>query len=61
MKPKVPGPTPEQQQQMEMAQQENLRATQSDLALRTDYYRRLMSPRLSLAGGKSIGSISIMR
>lgn len=46
---------------MDLAKSQNLRATQADLTDRTAYYRRMLSPRLSLAGGRSIASLPIMR
>lgn len=54
MRPKIPAETPEQKQQRVRAESENVAAMQSQLRDQTSYYRRLRSPRVSLATGRPL-------
>ena len=54
MKAKVPAETPEQQQQRIKAESDNLRAVQDGLGGRTAMFRRLTSPRVSIATGRRL-------
>lgn len=47
--------TAEQKQQRLIAERENTTAMQQYLQSQTKFYRRLRSPRVSMATGKSIG------
>lgn len=47
--PKPPAETPEQKQQRLRAENENMRAMQVQAQDRTTFFRRLRSPRLSIA------------
>lgn len=61
MKPKIPEETPEQKQQRLRAEQGNTRAMQSYLQDRTMSYRRLASPRISIATGRSRAAMPLVR
>jgi hypothetical protein len=52
MKPKSVGPTAEQKQQEERAKSDNLKAIQEGLGNQTAMFRRLQSPRVSIATGR---------
>lgn len=54
MKPKMPKETTEQKQQRLRAESDNLRSMQELLQVRTSMYRRLQSPRVSIATGRSL-------
>lgn len=53
-KPKAPEETPEQKAQRERARTENIRATQEGLQGQTAQFRRLRSPRVSIATGRRL-------
>lgn len=61
MRPKIvqAKPSAEQIQQRKLARRENIRSTQDDLAQRTDLYRRLMAPRVSIATGRTFTGIPL--
>lgn len=52
MKPKIPAETHEQAQQRMKAETSNTQAMQSQLQERTAMFRRINSPRVSLATGR---------
>lgn len=53
MKPKAPGETAEQKAVRIRSEQDNVRSIQEGAAQRTNVFRRLKSPRVSLATGNS--------
>lgn len=53
MKPKTPKESPEQAQQRRRAESDNVRSMQEYLKVRTGVYRRLQSPRISIATGRT--------
>jgi hypothetical protein len=55
-----PAETEEQKQQRVQAEQDNVRSIQQTAQRRTSIYRRLMSPRVSLATGARTSSMGII-
>jgi hypothetical protein len=58
---KPPAETPEQKQQRIRAESDNLRAMQDGLQSRTTMFRRLQSPRISIATGLSSAAVPLVR
>lgn len=61
MKASVPKETTEQKQQRLRADSDNLRSMQELLQVKTGIFRRLQSPRVSIATGKSTAAVPITR
>lgn len=61
MKVKAPAESPEQRQQRVRAESANLRATQDYLKDQTDVFRRIKSPRVSIATGRSTAAVPLTR
>lgn len=61
MKPKQVAETTEQKQQRLRAESDNLRSMQDYLQVKTGTFRRLQSPRISIATGRSIAAVPLTR
>lgn len=59
MKASVPKETTEQKQQRLRAESDNLRSMQELLQVKTGIFRRLESPRVSIATGKSTAAVPL--
>lgn len=61
MKPKTPKETTEQTQQRLRAESDNLRSMQELLQIKTGMFRRMQSPRISIATGRSVAAVPLTR
>lgn len=61
MKPKMPKETKEQAQQRLRAESDNVRSMQEYLQVKTGMFRRLQSPRISIATGRATVGVPLTR
>lgn len=60
MTPAIPKETAEQRQQRIRAENDNIRAVQNQAQARTLMFRRLQSPRLSIATGRTVSALPLV-